>query len=100
MKINPNGIKALQTYNNQANVHKDGREASSTTNTPNKGDRIEISREARDLASYRQELKQRSEVRPELVQSLKAKIHEGTYKPSPEKIAQGIINDKLLDEKV
>ena len=99
MKINPNGIKALQTYNNQANINRDGREASNT-NTPNKGDRIEISREARDMASYRQELKQRSEVRPELVQSLKAKIQDGTYKPDPEKIAQGIINDKLLDEKV
>jgi negative regulator of flagellin synthesis FlgM len=94
MKINPNGIKALETYQNRANIIKDDRKSPSASGTPGKSDRIEISREARDISLYLRELKKHPEVREELVQSLKAKIQDGTYKPSAEKIARGIINDK------
>jgi len=99
MKINPNGIKALQTYQNQVNKNKETRGVPKPPAAP-QSDRLEISREARDLAGYRRELQKLPEVRQVLVDSLKAKIQAGTYKPSPEKIAEGIIQEKLLDEKV
>lgn len=99
MKINPNGIKALETYQNQVNKNKETRDVPQTPAAP-QSDRLEISREARDLAGYRRELDKLSGVRQELVDILKSEIQNGTYKPSPGKIAAGIIKEKLLDEKV
>lgn len=99
MKINLNGLKALETYTSQIKNKKDNRDMPKTPGIP-QSDRLEISREARELQKYRLELQKRPGIRQELVASLKAGIKEGTYKPSPEKIAEGIIRERLLDEKV
>lgn len=100
MKINPNGIRALETYKSQASDNIKNCPAKSTNTNTSQTDRIEISKQARDMQIYQKELKTRSGVRENLVASLKAKIESGTYKPSPEKIAEGIIKERLLDEKV
>lgn len=99
MKINPSGLKALETYTTQIKNKKDNRGVPQTPGAP-QSDRLEISREALELQKYRLELQKRPGIRQELVTSLKAGIKEGTYKPSPEKIAEGLIRERLLDEKV
>ncbi len=64
------------------------------------GDKVEISGRARELNKFRAELNNLPEVREEKVRQLKQRIKEGIYQPLPEKIAEGLINERRLDELV
>lgn len=99
MKITGNGMKAAETYSTQAqkNLGKDKQ-------TPKAGldhgsDRVEISREAREIRACMDALKNEPDIREDLVLEIKKRIQEGTYQPSTEKIVDGIIKELLLDKK-
>ncbi|MCF8009846.1 MAG: flagellar biosynthesis anti-sigma factor FlgM [Clostridiales bacterium] len=98
MKINPNISKAIDSYNNQARSNKG--EKNPGTGGARQGDRLELSNEAKEIRAYLEKMKEQTGVREKLVESIKTKVDNGTYKPSSEKIAEGIINDFTLDEKV
>lgn len=94
MKITPFRPNAINAYTSQAKKIPQKQE-----NKP-QGDSFEISKQALEINKYRNELKNLPEVRAEKVQDIKERIKNGTYKPSAEKIAEGIINDRRLDELV
>lgn len=64
------------------------------------GDTLQISPEARALQTFASALKNMPPVREEYVSRLKQQINSGAYKPDIEKIAEGIIKEGVLDEKL
>lgn len=95
MKVNGTGgidsIKAYSAQLKKAEVkHKAG--------GPVRGDTLEISPEARKVQSYRGMLDEIPTVREDLVASLKQRIQDGSYRPDSEKIAAGMVRDRLLDK--
>lgn len=65
-----------------------GKEASSASATTS--DMVKLSSRARDIADITLQLKESSEVREELVNELKQKIHNGTYHVKGQDIAEKI----------
>ncbi len=96
MKITPFNPNIVNTYASQARKDK----AVKTNGNKPAGDQIEISNQARELNKYCAVLKSLPEVREEKVQDLKQRIKNGSYQPSPEKIADGMIKERHLDELV
>lgn len=96
MKINGmSGLDHLKAY--AAQLKKENTEAINQTAGQIQGDTLEISTEARDMQNYKAMLNEVSDVREDLVNSLKQKIQDGTYQPDSEKIATGLIMERLLD---
>jgi len=62
-------------------------------------DKIEISAKARELQVYQARLKELSDARTELVDSIKKQLQKDTYRPQAEKIAAGIVEEYRLDKK-
>lgn len=95
MKINgPGGIGPIKAYTSQIKKDKAGsKEKAGESQT----DRLEISKEAMEVKSYRSALDNIPAVREDLVTALKQSIDEGSYQPDSEKIAAGILKEKLLD---
>lgn len=99
MKITGNGIKAAETYATQAKKNA-GKDKETTRAGLSQGsDRVEISREAREIKVYLDTLKNEPEIREDLVAEIKKKVQNGTYQPATEKIVDGLINELLLDKK-
>ena len=95
MKINgPGGMGSIKAYTSQIKKDKAG---SKDKAGESQTDRLEISKEAMELKSYRSALDNIPAVREDLVTALKQSIDEGSYQPNSEKIADGIIKEKLLD---
>ncbi|AEF94675.1 flagellar biosynthesis anti-sigma factor protein FlgM [Desulfotomaculum nigrificans CO-1-SRB] len=63
-------------------------------------DSLELSPEARAKQEIQAKLKEIPEVREDLVNRLKKEIQNGTYKPDASKIADGIIQERLLDKEI
>ena len=79
MKISNTGINPVNPYaKNQQKIEE-------TAKAAVRHDQLEISAEAKDLQTT-----VTSPERAERIQSLKAQIDAGTYKPDPEKIANGL----------
>lgn len=94
MKITPiNKPSELKAYSSQAKKDKPAFNPNAYT-----GDKVELSPQAKEINKHRAELKTLPQTREEKVQDLKQRINNGTYKPSAEKIAEGIINERRLDE--
>ena len=90
MKINPtdrNIIDAYQAQNKNNNV------AAKKQSSP-EHDRAEISTRAQEIINYRAKLKDVPDVRQHRVDELKDQIKNGTYQPSAEKIAEGLIQER------
>lgn len=98
MKITGNGVKAIETYAAQAKkgVNKAGEKGNTG---PGQGDRVEISKEAREIRTYMDALQREPAIREELVATIKKKVQAGAYQPATEKIVDGLINEILLDKK-
>ncbi|MFZ5611288.1 MAG: flagellar biosynthesis anti-sigma factor FlgM [Bacillota bacterium] len=64
------------------------------------GDSVQLSGEARFKKEIEAALKNLPEVREDLVNRIKKDIQAGTYKPDTDKIADGILQERLLDKKV
>lgn len=95
MKINgPGGMGPIKAYTSQ--IKKDKAESKDKAGE-SQSDTLEISKEAMKLQSYRSALDNIPAIREDLVTALKQSIEEGSYQPDSEKIAAGIIREKLLD---
>lgn len=90
------GIDPIRAYNNQVKRKK----AETRRDAAPQADSLEISREAREIQFYKNALARLPDVREELVESLKQRIESGTYRPDAEKIAAGILEERLLDKRV
>lgn len=97
MKINrPGEIGPLQAYSSQ--IKKDNVVKKEQKDGQILEDSVEISKEAKEIQTYRSMLDKLPGVRDELVAALKKEIEDGTYRPDSGKIADGIISDRLLDK--
>lgn len=90
MKINNNDInmnkimKAYQNMNNQENKNVESNK---------KSDKVNISKEAKNIKKMQKSLEEQSDIRQEKVDKIKKQVSNGTYKVNPEKIAEKIITD-------
>ena len=62
------------------------------------GDTLQISPEAKALATFKAALKDITLTRDELAEDIKIQINKGTYKPDADKIAAGILCEMFKDE--
>ena len=67
---------------------------------PVKGDKVNLSREAKEIARINEILTQTPEVRVEKVNELKAAIQQGTYEVKGDKIAEKMLQSHLFDKVV
>ncbi|MTI80220.1 MAG: flagellar biosynthesis anti-sigma factor FlgM [Firmicutes bacterium] len=96
MKITPFGNNPINAYKSQAKKTNQ----TNNENIKSKGDSVEISKTAKETAKYQAEMKKMPDIREDKVRELKERIENGTYKPSVEKIAEGMIKERRLDELV
>ncbi|MBM7856057.1 negative regulator of flagellin synthesis FlgM [Desulfohalotomaculum tongense] len=97
MKITPfNGPSAVKAYKFQAKNNAGAK--SESEKSP--GVNVEFSQRAKEISQFSARLKKIPAVREEKVQDLKQRINNQTYKPCAEKIAQGILRERRLDELV
>ncbi len=92
MKINNNDInmnKIMKAYQNMKNKNND----KNIKKTNRNSDEINISQEAKQIKKIKKALQKKSDIREEKVQKIKKAINNGTYKVSPKKIA-----DKIMEE--
>lgn len=98
MKINNYGNiqEVMKAYLSRKNDSASRKEA------PAKGgeDTLELSVQAREIQEVKSALSDIPEVREEKVQQLKNEIASGAYRADAGKIAEGIIEDRLLDKHI
>lgn len=99
MKITGNGMKSIETYAAQAKKGVDKARENGKSGSGQGSDRVEISKEAREIRSYMEALQKEPAIREDLVAEIKQKVQDGTYQPSTEKIVDGLIKEILLDKK-
>lgn len=97
MIISQCGFNPIKAYTSQIR-EKDKVKQSGTGNT--QADKLEISSQAKEMQMVRAKLAELPGVREDLVNGLKQRIQDGTYKPSGEQIAAGIIDERLMDKQV
>jgi len=95
MKITPAGPGAIDAYRKQTGKNK----VASQNQTVPEHDRAEISNRGRQIQTYRTMLKEMPATRADRVADLKNRINNGTYEPSAEKIAEGIIAEGIMRER-
>lgn len=97
MKVSDtSGVNLIKAYTSR--IKQQGKGAHRTeAGEDKKGDTVELSAEARELQTFKNELRRLSEVREELVNSLKEKLRDGSYRPDAEKIADGMIAERKLE---
>jgi negative regulator of flagellin synthesis FlgM len=61
-------------------------------------DTLELSVQAREMQDVKAALKDVREVREEKVEQIKKELREGTYRLDAKKIAEGMIQERLLDK--
>lgn len=99
MKINGIGsiTELLKTYSSQKKATiTSGKE----TQLKDREDMLDLSAEARSIKDIYESLKSLKDVREEKVAQLKKEIEDGTFRADIGKIAEGIINERLLDKQV
>lgn len=97
LKINgTGGIDHIKAYTKQQQKETD--EVKNKPGGQIRGDTLEISTEARRMQKYKGMLAEIPAVREELVDSLKQRIKDGSYRPDSEKIAAGLIEENLSDK--
>ncbi len=98
MKVSGSGFKpttdALKAYNR--NQVANGR----SQINQRQGDSVQLSQEATFKKEIETALKNLPEVREDLVNNLSKEIKSGNYQPDAHKIADGILQDRLLDKKI
>ncbi|ACV61589.1 anti-sigma-28 factor, FlgM [Desulfofarcimen acetoxidans DSM 771] len=97
MKISQNGFNPIKAYTSLVK-EKDKIKQPATGNV--QADKLEISSQAKEIQMVRSKIAELPSVREDLVAELKQRIQDGTYKSSGEKIADGIIEERLLDKQV
>lgn len=97
MKVNNYGniqdvMKAYLTRKNEGASRKDA---------PAKGgeDTLELSAQAREMREVKSALKEMPEIREDKVEQIKREIASGAYRVDAGKIAEGIIEERLLDKR-
>ncbi len=98
MKIN-NIEKILGVYKKQGIQNKKVGKVSEATGV-SKGDKIELSHEARDFQIALQALKQVPDIREGKVEELKRRIVSGAYNVSAEEVADKIMEGLIINEKI
>jgi negative regulator of flagellin synthesis FlgM len=99
VKINgPGGLGPIKAYTSQ--MKKDQAVQKEQNEGQISGDKVEISKEAMEIQSYRNMLDKLPAVREDLVAALKQSIQDGSYQPDSEKIAAGIISDRHADKTI
>ncbi|WP_066637341.1 flagellar biosynthesis anti-sigma factor FlgM [Desulfolucanica intricata] len=96
MKISQGGFNPIKVYTSHMREKDNKKPEAGSAKT----DKLELSPLAKELHAARARLAELPEVREDLVAGLKQRIKAGTYNPSGEKIAAGIIEERLLDKKV
>ncbi|MDD5170636.1 MAG: flagellar biosynthesis anti-sigma factor FlgM [Syntrophales bacterium] len=99
MKVSGSGdIKneALLQYQQTGTQAKSGVEKTSG-GTGVQGDRISISSQTRDINLAKSVIDQLPEVRDDVVNQIKKSIDNGTYTVNPEKIAEKMVSDSIID---
>jgi negative regulator of flagellin synthesis FlgM len=84
MKISDAG-RILNIYKQNTNINKNNNAKKSV------GDRIEISKEVREIAKYI-EVAKNTEIKNKRVDEIKEQISKGIYKVDSEKLAKSILN--------
>ena len=64
------------------------------------GDSLQLSQSAKYMQEIECALRDLPEVREELVNSIKTGLRTGTYQPDARKIADGIMQERLLDKQI
>ena len=82
------------TYNRQG-VQKTSKATPPTV----KGDRVELSDQARELQAAKETIRKMDDVDHEKVARIKARIAAGTYKVDAEKAATKMLEDSLIGDK-
>lgn len=96
VRIENNGInKILNIYNNQGNVSK-----ITKTDKTKKIDQLNISSTGRDFQIAMDEIKNKPEVRTEKIEELRKQIQAGTYKVDAKAIADKMISDANIFNKL
>lgn len=90
MKITHLGPGVIDLYKNW---NEKNREIKLEQSKPGE-DRAEISTEAREIIAYRAMLRKMPGIRQDKVEEIKARIKNGTYEISAEKIAEGMIRER------
>lgn len=92
------GIEAVKAYT--AQLKKDKTESKDKAGQRVLADSLEISSKGKKIQYYKEILDKMPEIREELVASLKKRIQDGTYQPDSEKIADGIIRERFIIDKL
>jgi negative regulator of flagellin synthesis FlgM len=96
-RVHQQPVSPTQTYAaNRAQRAQQAARGDEAGATP-RGDSIEISDQARELARIRQAVEGAPEVRAEKVASIRKRIEDGTYTVSPELLARKLIEDASHD---
>lgn len=99
MKIS--GYKPTGEIIKAYNQNKVGKTNDSSKGTQvSQGDSLQLSPTARHLQEIESALRDLPEIREDLVNSIKKGIRTGTYQPDAKKIADGIIQERLLDKQI
>ncbi|CCO09140.1 flagellar biosynthesis anti-sigma factor FlgM [Desulforamulus hydrothermalis] len=97
MKIN--GFKPagdlIKAYNRQKTEQAGSKQAAGTA-----GATLQLSAAARFKKEIETALQNLPEIREDLVNRLRTEIQAGTYRPAADKIAEGILKERLLDKLV
>lgn len=97
MKVNGygNNLEVLKAYNSQKKLQipREKEPAAGVTE-----DTLELSVQAREMQEIRAGLRETKDVRDEKVDRIKKEIEAGTYRMDARKIAEGIIEERLLDK--
>lgn len=98
MKVSGKGdIKSeLLQYQQAGAASKPGAEkAAGTGSMP--GDRISISSQTRDINLAKSVIDNLPDVREDVVQKFKTEVDNGTYKVNPEKIAENMVSESIIN---
>ena len=97
MKVSGKGdIKSELLQYQQAGAAKPGAEkVAGAGSVP--GDRISISSQTRDINLAKGVIDGLPEVREDVVQKFKAAVDNGTYKVNPEKIAENMVSESIIN---
>lgn len=62
------------------------------------GDRVELSKELRELERLREEVRQDEQLREKRVEEVKKQIEEGTYDMNARRTAYGMVRETIIDK--
>ncbi|SHF34891.1 flagellar biosynthesis anti-sigma factor FlgM [Desulforamulus putei] len=99
MEMKISGFKPAGEVLKAYNQHKADQSKLNRADRP-AGDSVQLSDEARFKKEIETALKNLPEMREDLVNRIKRDIQAGAYKPDADKIADGILKERLLDKMI